>query len=477
MFRASTLILVGTVLLSQAAWAQPYERYQQSILPETRYWYNTTETGGLYPIVQDAKLGLIDSTGRVIVPPTYDDGGYSHQGRAYVSRSGKFGFIDTLGRVVVPLKYDTVSDFWEGLAMVARQGRTGYVNLAGKEVIAPQFERGDAFSESLAAVRLQGKWGFIDHSGRVTIPPRFAEPAYFWQGIAAVRLSNNRYTVIDRTGTQLVEPDYFSAFQQTACVILMSSDSTGGHEHFFNAVSRRLTNCVVDRAMAFYEGFGQIMLRGKHGFVDSCGELAVQPVYDAVGSFSDSRVAVNIGATVDPTHPVKHKGGKWGIIDRTGKVIVEPRNDEVGHFGDGIASVRCNGRVSYVDTLGRTALTLDSTITWAGTFHGGRAGVGVGGHYDSTGRLVGYKHGYIDRSGRLAIAARFDDGGSFKEGLAQVELSGKFGYIDTTGKAVVEPTLKEACDFKGQLARVETDQGSAYIDHTGKIVWQGRGSQ
>jgi len=229
--------------------------------------------------------------------------------------------------------------------------------------------------------------------------------------------------------------------------------------------------------MAFYEGFGQIMLRGKHGFVDSCGELAVQPVYDAVGSFSDSRVAVNIGATVDPTYPVKHKGGKWGIIDRTGKVIVELRNDEVGDFGDGIASVRCNGRVSYVDTLGRTVLTLDSTITWAGAFHGGRAGVGVGGHYDSTGRLIGYKHGYIDRSGRLTIAARFDRGGSFKEGLAQVELSGKYGYIDTTGKSVVEPTLKEACDFKGQLARVETDQGTAYIDHTGKIVWQGRGSQ
>jgi hypothetical protein len=158
-------------------------------------------------------------------------------------------------------------------------------------------------------------------------------------------------------------------------------------------------------------------------------------------------------------------------------VLVEPRNDEVGHFSDGITSILCNGRVSYVDTLGRTVLTLDSAITWAGTFHGGRADVAVGGHFDSTGRLNGQKYGYIDHSGRLAIAARFDDGGTFTEGLAQVKLSGKFGYIDTTGRSVVEPTLKEACDFKGQLARVETDQGTAYIDHTGKIVWQGRGSQ
>jgi WG repeat protein len=50
------------------------------------------------------------------------------------------------------------------------------------------------------------------------------------------------------------------------------------------------------------------------------------------------------------------------------------------------------------------------------------------------------KRGYIDKTGRLVIAPRYDDTWLFHDGLAAVKVDGKFGYIDTSGKYVWAPT-------------------------------------
>jgi hypothetical protein len=47
------------------------------------------------------------------------------------------------------------------------------------------------------------------------------------------------------------------------------------------------------------------------------------------------------------------------------------------------------------------------------------------------------KHGYIDKTGRLAIATQFNAAGSFGDGLAAVQAGGKWFFIDKTGKEVL----------------------------------------
>jgi hypothetical protein len=41
------------------------------------------------------------------------------------------------------------------------------------------------------------------------------------------------------------------------------------------------------------------------------------------------------------------------------------------------------------------------------------------------------KYGFIDRTGNLVIAPRFENAGGFFAGRALVQLGGKWGYIDT----------------------------------------------
>jgi hypothetical protein len=83
----------------------------------------------------DGKWGLIDKTGKEIVPPKYDNAGGFKEGLAKVKLNGKWGFIDKTGKVIVPPKYDDAWSFSEGLAKVKLNGKWGFIDKTGKEIV------------------------------------------------------------------------------------------------------------------------------------------------------------------------------------------------------------------------------------------------------------------------------------------------------------------------------------------------------
>jgi hypothetical protein len=114
-------------------------------------------------------------------------------------------------------------------------------------------------------------------------------------------------------------------------------------------------------------------------------------------------------------HGFYYKGGKWGYLARDGKVAIPAQFDAVKAFAEGLAAVA-------VGTQFRTPNP--------------KGGMDVG---------TSLKYGYIDRSGKMVIEAKFDNACAFCAGIARVEIGDdwnnrKIGYIDKTGKYVWEPT-------------------------------------
>jgi hypothetical protein len=68
--------------------------------------------------------------------------------------------------------------------------------------------------------------------------------------------------------------------------------------------------------------------------------------------------------------------------------------------------------------------------------------------------LPGGKWGFIDESGKLSIAARFDEVRDFIDDLAPVRIGRKWGYVDTLGRMVIEPHFQSAGEFHEGLARI-----------------------
>lgn len=69
------------------------------------------------------------------------------------------------------------------------------------------------------------------------------------------------------------------------------------------------------------------------------------------------------------------------------------------------------------------------------------------------------------------IPARYEMAYKYAEGLAAVKDGGKWGYIDATGKMAIAPQFSEAYVFDKGLAQVRVGKHRGYIDHTGKYVW------
>jgi hypothetical protein len=206
----------------------------------------------------------------------------------------------------------------------------------------------------------------------------------------------------------------------------------------------------------------------KWGFIDAKGQMVVAPQFDRARDFSEGLAPVCMGK-------------KWGFIDEAGKWVVEPIYELALPFSEGLAQVRIGGQwtaepiylmggqTSYIDKTGKTVFTLSSSPLGTSyddyTFSEGLLPLALGNE----------KYGYLDKSGRQAIAPKFDFAGEFSEGLAGVWAGDYIGFIDQTGIFVINPTFPIAGwghphSFSEGLVSIPMGGGMGYIDKTGKVV-------
>lgn len=136
--------------------------------------------------------------------------GFSN-GLAKIFVNGKAGFINTKGKIVISPNFNDVGRFSENLAPVEfDNGKWGYINKAGKTVIDPQFDWALVFREGLALVQIEKKWGFIDQTGKIVIKPQFDHADSFSEGLAHVQIFKDKYYsgYIDKTGNWIIEPTF-----------------------------------------------------------------------------------------------------------------------------------------------------------------------------------------------------------------------------------------------------------------------------
>ena len=327
-------------------------------------------------------------------------------------RNGKLQETKENGRVITPCGWKYVGDFHEGLARVEDADGEGYLDAMGNVVIPCQWGGAQDFSESLALVENK----------------------------------NREYFFIDKYGK----------------VVITCAPGINPFQ----------------RCQGFHEGLAVVEdeNKGKFGFIDKSGRMAIPCKWHDADSFENGLAAV------------MGENEKWGCIDRNGRLVIPCLYDEDMIFYDGIANVTTDDYENNfcIDSEGNKLFDWNqgsNTIC----FKEGLASIEENGFIDENGDFVidgkwspewlGFSEGlaptnegYIDHSGRVVIPGDWEDCHEFKEGLAWVQKNDKWGYVDRNGRMVMPFIWDYANDFSEGLAIVQLENRFYIINKQGKVL-------
>lgn len=168
--------------------------------------------------------GYVSTTGVEIVPAEYDFLPEYPGDRTDCEKDNRWGVLDSTGRVIIPVKYELRIDFNDSdWGLTRLNGRVGYVHKDGKLATNFIFSIADVFKNGRAMVADKyRKVGFLGTDGKLAVPCRYK---YIWnrkgkckwehkdlytfdsRGIAIAMLGK-RLGLIDSTGRQVTPFKY-----------------------------------------------------------------------------------------------------------------------------------------------------------------------------------------------------------------------------------------------------------------------------
>lgn len=83
--------------------------------------------------------GLLNYKGEIILPNIYDEIHLFVYNRLLIEKNGKFGVIDTDGKVLAEPKYDQIVDAWEYTIGFALNGKVGFMDINCNIIIEPKY--------------------------------------------------------------------------------------------------------------------------------------------------------------------------------------------------------------------------------------------------------------------------------------------------------------------------------------------------
>lgn len=314
------------------------------------------------------KFGLVDTRGNEIVPAMYDNIGVFREGLASVMQNDRVGFVDSTGAFVIPISYDAAAlsimslytdampYFSEGLAAIgggeANGNKYGYIDKNGDIVIPFEYDFAAPFSDGLAYVSRgndltfgefgKGTYGFIDRSGDVVVP--FVYDCNYGEcgGIIHTQYFKNGYSIVSK----IVSGDMQHGMVNSSGEIAIPFQ--------YDWIEYSRWGETLSDPLAFV-GYGTNFAGWLSwtgcGIADMTGkEIVPVGYYNDIDPFREGLSHVWFGhAGYDgEEHTDEYDNSLHGFIDQTGKEVVPCIFEDARSFTEGLAAVCIDGAWGYI---------------------------------------------------------------------------------------------------------------------------------
>jgi len=298
----------------------------------------------LIPVKIEDKWGYIDSEGKIIINPQFDEAFLFSEGLALVKTNNKYGYISDDGKYVINPMYMSATYFFDGLALVVTEnGYPTFINKKGEiKFTVNEADECRLFYEGLAAFKSNQKWGFIDNSGKISINAQFDRVGNFEEDMAF--FANDveqklKYGYINKKGEIIINPQFDEAYNFVDGLALVKLNDKYG---FIDKTGKFIINAQFDVAASFSDGLSLVKSGDKFGFIDESGKIVINPQFDKVGSFNDGlALAIN-------------NDNKFGFINKKGVFEINPQFEEAREFKNNLAPFKSQvNKYGFINTEGK----------------------------------------------------------------------------------------------------------------------------
>ncbi len=253
-------------------------------------------------------------------------------GLAAVSHNDAWGFIDTYGRQVIAPQYDDVGDFLSAYTLTT-EGET--LTLIGTDTM--RYDLADyaaedvkGLSEGRTAIQIDGVWHIADSA--------FNKTEATYEAISAVSEGHYALCLDGKWGLYTTKGDTVAPMQYTAVAmdglqrVMMNERAFVAQEgtyYMLDTKGKIYQETAYEDAKPFAEvgGLAPVKRAGKWGFINAAGEAVLPFEWEEAQPFTEGLAGVKIG-------------DRWGFINTKGDIVIEPQFVAVHPFSNHAALVR-----------------------------------------------------------------------------------------------------------------------------------------